>query len=83
MKHRLLIVDDESAIRILLRTLLEKEGYEIQECPDAATLRELLAGPQPDVVMLDLKLPDSDGLDLLPLIKKEWPSTARYSPTSR
>src|SRR5687767_6419567 len=72
MKHRLMIVDDESAIRILLRTLLEKEGYEIQDAADAATLRELLAGPQPDVVMLDLKLPDSDGLDLLPLIKKQW-----------
>lgn len=75
MKHRLLIVDDESAIRILLRTLLEKEGYEIQEAPDAATFRELLAGPQPDVVMLDLKLPDCDGLDLLPTIKKQWPTS--------
>lgn len=72
MKHRLLIVDDESAIRILLRTLLEKEGYEIQEASDAAALREHLAGPQPDVILLDLKLPDSDGLDLLPLIKKHW-----------
>lgn len=72
MKHRLLIVDDESAIRILLRTLLEKEGYEIQEAADAANLRDFLAGPQPDVILLDLKLPDSDGLDLLPLIKKQW-----------
>jgi len=75
MKQRLMIVDDESAIRVLLRTMLEKEGYEVIEAADAATMRELLAGPQPDVIMLDLKLPDSDGIDLLPLVKKNWPTS--------
>ncbi|HVK59627.1 MAG TPA: sigma-54 dependent transcriptional regulator [Candidatus Kapabacteria bacterium] len=75
MKQRLLIVDDESAIRVLVRTLLEKEGYEASEAADAAALREMFAGPQPDVILLDLKLPDSDGLDLLPIIKKQWPNS--------
>jgi two-component system, NtrC family, response regulator AtoC len=75
MKQRLMIVDDESAIRVLLRTMLEKEGYEVIEAADAATMRELLSGPQPDVIMLDLKLPDSDGIDLLPLVKKNWPTS--------
>jgi DNA-binding NtrC family response regulator len=75
MKQRLMIVDDESAIRVLLRTMLEKEGYDVIEAADAATMRELLAGPQPDVIMLDLKLPDSDGIDLLPLVKKNWPTS--------
>src|SRR4051812_28620900 len=75
MKQRLLIVDDESAIRVLLRTMLEKEGYEVLEAADAAAMRELLSGPQPDVIMLDLKLPDSDGIDLLPLVKKNWPTS--------
>jgi two-component system, NtrC family, response regulator AtoC len=75
MKQRLIIVDDESAIRVLLRTMLEKEGYEVIEAADAAGLRELLAGPQPDVVLLDLKLPDSDGIDLLPVVKKNWPTS--------
>jgi two-component system response regulator AtoC len=75
MKQRLMIVDDESAIRILLRTMFEKEGYEVLEAADAAALRELLGGPQPDVIMLDLKLPDSDGIDLLPIVKKTWPTS--------
>jgi two-component system, NtrC family, response regulator AtoC len=75
MKQRLIIVDDESAIRVLLRTMLEKEGYEVIEAADAAGLRELFAGPQPDVVLLDLKLPDSDGIDLLPIVKKNWPTS--------
>ncbi|HEX7862616.1 MAG TPA: sigma-54 dependent transcriptional regulator [Verrucomicrobiae bacterium] len=75
MKQRLLIVDDESAIRVLLRTLLEREGYEVQEAPDAAGLRESFLGPQPDIVCLDQKLPDGDGLELIPLVKKQWPNT--------
>ncbi len=75
MKQKLLVVDDESAIRILLRTLLEREEYDVSEAGDAATLRELFAGPQPDVVLLDLKLPDADGLDLLPQIKRTWPNS--------
>ena len=75
MKQKVMVVDDESAIRMLLRTLLEKEGYEVTEAGDATTVRDLLAGPQPDVIMLDLKLPDADGLELLPLIKKNWPNS--------
>ena len=73
MKQKLLVVDDESAIRILLRTLLEREQYDVSEAGDAAALREHFAGPHPDVVLLDLKLPDADGLELLPQIKRTWP----------
>jgi len=75
MKQRVLIVDDESAIRLLVKTLLEKAEYETLEAADAAALRELLPGPQPDVVLLDLKLPDAEGLDLVPQIKKNWPAS--------
>jgi DNA-binding NtrC family response regulator len=75
MKQKILIVDDENAIRLLLKTLLEKADYETLEAADAVALRELLAGPQPDVVLLDLKLPDADGLELLPQIKKAWPNS--------
>jgi DNA-binding NtrC family response regulator len=75
MKQKVLIVDDESAIRLLVKTLLDKAGYETLEAADAAALRELLAGPQPDVILLDLKLPDADGLELLPQIKKNWPNS--------
>jgi two-component system, NtrC family, response regulator HydG len=73
MKHKVLVVDDESAIRTLLTTVLQHAGYEAAEAADAAVLRDLLSGPQSDVVLLDLKLPDADGLDLLPQIKKAWP----------
>jgi len=74
-KQRVLIVDDEIAIRTLLKTLLEKEGYETFEAADAAALRELFSGAQPDLILLDLKLPDADGLELLPVVKKNWPGS--------
>lgn len=55
--------------------MLEAGGYETSEVGDAASLNTAFSGPPPDAVLLDLKLPDADGLDLLPLIKRQWPST--------
>lgn len=75
MKHKVLVVDDESAIRTLLATVLDKAGYEPMEAADANQLRDLLAGTPPDLILLDLKLPDADGMELLPQIKKHWPSS--------
>lgn len=73
MKSRVMIVDDELVIREFVRTILEKSGYEVIEAADAATLKDAYGGVQPDVVLLDLKLPDADGLTLLPQLKKTWP----------
>src|SRR6185436_19509180 len=75
MKHRILVVDDESTIRSLLATVLEHAGYEVFEAGDGAQLRECLAGPQADVVLLDLKLPDAEGMELLPQVKRAWPNS--------
>src|SRR6187402_1730343 len=75
MKQKALVVDDESAIRLLVRTLLEREGFEVTEAGDANALRDLFSGEQPDIILLDLKLPDADGLELLPAIKRAWPGS--------
>lgn len=66
---KLLVVDDESAIRRLLGAGLLRAGYRVEE---AASAREALTAIQidkPDAVLLDLGLPDRDGLELVPLIK--------------
>src|SRR6266478_2125216 len=65
---KVLVVDDERAIRKLLRMGLATQGYEILEAPDGKTSLELLA-QKPDLVILDLGLPDIDGLDLLRRIR--------------
>jgi two-component system KDP operon response regulator KdpE len=66
---KLLVVDDEAAIRRLLGASLARAGYRVVE---AGTAREALAALQidkPDAVLLDLGLPDRDGLELVSLIK--------------
>src|SRR6266540_2122335 len=75
MKHRILLVDDQQELRGVLSENLKLRGYEVLEAADGATLKTLFNGTQPDVVLLDLKLPDADGLDLLSLIKRRWAET--------
>ncbi|HNW07694.1 MAG TPA: response regulator [Verrucomicrobiota bacterium] len=73
-KGRILIVDDEEGIRELLKALL-LDRYLVSEADSGATLRQAFACDRPDVVLLDLKLPDANGLALLPVIKQQWPAT--------
>ena len=75
MKHKIMLVDDQADLRSLLSENFKARGYDVIEAGDGAGLKAALAGDQPDVVLLDLKLPDADGLDLLPLIKRQWPDT--------
>jgi two-component system, OmpR family, KDP operon response regulator KdpE len=65
---RVLVVDDEPPIRKLLRLGLNAQGYQILEAPNGKTALELL-GQNPDLVILDLGLPDTEGLDLLRTIR--------------
>jgi DNA-binding NtrC family response regulator len=69
-----MVVDDAADIRDLLGAIL-RETYDVVEAKSGAELKQALTQQQQDVVLLDLKLPDADGLDLLPGIKKQWPET--------
>lgn len=73
MSANVWVVDDEAPIRSLLTTVLEKAGYQVSEFAEAAILRERFGGASPDVILLDLKLPDAEGLELLPQVKKAFP----------
>jgi DNA-binding NtrC family response regulator len=74
MKGKILIVDDEPELRMLLKSILETD-YTVTDADCGATLQKKFSDDAPDVVLLDLKLPDANGLDLLPQIKKNWPET--------
>ena len=74
MKGKILIVDDLADFRKLLRSELEDNNI-ITEADSKAALEKAFALEQPDLVLLDVKLPDGNGLDLLPTIKKRWPET--------
>lgn len=60
-----LVVDDEPPIRRFLRTSLFAQGFRILEAETGAEALERLRGNPPDVVLLDLGLPDADGLDII------------------
>jgi two-component system KDP operon response regulator KdpE len=66
---KILIVDDEAAIRRLLKTSLERAGYRLVEAGNAREAMNAVQIDRPDAVLLDLGLPDRDGLELVPLIK--------------
>ena len=74
MKGKVLLVDDEFSIRDVLREILERD-YSVTEAESGAALQKAFGDPQPDVVILDLKLRDANGLELIPLIKKRWSDT--------
>jgi DNA-binding NtrC family response regulator len=75
MKAKIMVVDDTDGVRELIVSILQRNGYEPLPKAGAAQLLASFTEPQPDVILLDLVLPDGDGLELLPQIKKQWPDT--------
>ncbi len=75
MKNKVLLVDDQQELRSLLAESFRARGYEVMEASDGASLRAAFPGQQPEVALLDLKLPDADGLELLTALKANWPDT--------
>ena len=69
MTAQILIVDDEAAIRRLVRGAVERAGHKVDEAETAAEGLTLARREGCDLVLLDLGLPDRDGLELIPLIK--------------
>lgn len=68
---RVLLIDDEAAIRKALRMVLEAEGYEVQEGETGAEGLKLVEAHKPDLVLLDLMLPDLSGFDVCREIRKQ------------
>jgi two-component system KDP operon response regulator KdpE len=66
---RVLIVDDEAPIRKFLRISLAAQGFEVIEAPNATEALRLVETREPDVVLLDLGLPDTDGKELIVAIR--------------
>jgi two-component system KDP operon response regulator KdpE len=67
---KLLVVDDEAPIRRLIRTALERGGYRVVEAATAQGALNAIGIDRPDLVLLDLGLPDRDGLEIIPQLKK-------------
>ena len=70
MGNQILIVDDEVGIRELLSEILVDEGYEVKVAENATAARAARSEMRPSLVLLDIWMPDTDGISLL----KEWAS---------
>ncbi len=72
---QILVVDDEMGIRELLSEILRDEGYDVVLAGSAAAARAAREAERPDLVLLDIWMPDSDGITLL----KEWAGTGKLN----
>lgn len=69
--HRILVVDDEVAVRRFLRNLLEGAGFTLFEAGTGGEALEAMKKKHPDLVLLDLRLPDMTGVEVL-RVMREW-----------
>ena len=72
MKARILIVEDEKAARQALSSLLADEGYDVLTAADGATAQTIALQQEPDLILLDIRLPDIDGLTVLEKLRQGY-----------
>jgi two-component system KDP operon response regulator KdpE len=75
VRHKVLIVDDELHIRRLIHAALARADYAIVEAENAREALDRLREERPDITLLDLGLPDRDGLEIVPLFKQQSDTT--------
>ena len=71
MKPRILVVDDESSIRASLRMILQHAGYHVLEAASGQDGLDRVASDSPDVIILDVKMPGMDGMEVLQALRSQ------------
>jgi DNA-binding response OmpR family regulator len=71
----ILVVDDERAVRMMLEAALRAQGYRVQTAASGTQAQEMIAETEFDLVLLDLQLGDTDGIEILREVKRKWAST--------
>lgn len=70
MAGKILIVDDQFGIRILLNEVMVREGYETYQAANGVQALEIVQNHAPDLILLDMKIPGMDGIEILKRVKK-------------
>jgi DNA-binding response OmpR family regulator len=74
-KKKILVVDDEDALRTVLSDQLQEQGYDVSSAADGGIAIEMLRVEYFDLVLLDLKMPNIDGYEVLHYVKRKHPIT--------
>ncbi len=69
-KALILIVDDDAGTQLLIESLLKADGYEVEAAGSVSVARQRLMEVRPDLILMDIELPDGDGLALTAWIKR-------------
>lgn len=85
---RILVVDDEATVREVVAAYLDREGFEVAQAADGTAALELIEREHPDLVVLDVMLPGTDGLSILSAVRRAMSTpvillTARADATDR
>nr|MBA3654589.1 response regulator transcription factor [Actinomycetota bacterium] len=83
MPSRILVIEDDVVIADEVRRALEAQGYDVHQCGDGRTALAALPDVVPDLVLLDLGLPDLDGVQVCRLLRAELPDTPVLIVTAR
>ncbi len=71
---RILVVDDERAILVLLKTFLEGEGYEVRGAESGKSVDQILEEFEPELIITDIMMPSEDGFSVVSRIREQRPS---------
>lgn len=74
-ERSILFVDDEASFRTLTSRELARAGYRVEQAGNLTEARRALGRQSFDLVLLDVRMPDGSGLDLLPEVREHWPAT--------
>ena len=72
-KRRILVLDDEHSIRVVLKSILEGEGYSVLDTDDGREALDMMAAQSVDLIIQDLRMPKMDGLTFLKSVKQKFP----------
>ncbi|HEX5544293.1 MAG TPA: response regulator [Nitrospira sp.] len=70
-----LVVDDQDQVRQLIRETLEQAGYEVEEARDGKEALDRYRARSTDLVIMDILMPDQDGLEAIMALRQEFPDT--------
>lgn len=75
VKNKILVVDDEEALRTVLSAELEGEGYQVSTAGDGDEAIKIIGAQQFHLILLDIKMPNVDGFEVLKFVKQHQPAT--------